>query len=512
MKNDKKQDILIDAISGIDEDIIDKNLEKRFKLWNKKGSNRKLYVSIISVAAALCLIFSGVFVYLLGNTIIPVYDTSIPVYEGMTVETTPPATLEANNEIGLIPISANYGNTVRTSKLSSNTLGTAPSDNSTTPDSGELPLFGETYYAMQNEDIYIHIHLTNPEDFEILSFTLNGIKYTTYMFEPGSNTENLILKYNVGNVTGLQEYTIDAIKYVDGEQIKDVKMKGDRTVRVFVNGGDGTLDLAPTLSFQTLTISPKWNDSFDGEKKITSLKLYEGGVLLRELSPEETVITKLPLGKRLILKATYLDGGEEKTVSHVFSTPKQSEGLTISNGKITGIGSCTDSVLYFDMPIADGFYLIVPSNKHITAVYFSSNVTSIGNEAFQCFSEIREIILPDELKYIGEYAFFACTNTKIVIPEGVETIPAYAFYGGDTKEVFLPSTLKSLPMHSFFGNGDATVHYNGTKAQWKDITINDWWFLMSESAESATITINCTDGVLTYIIKDREPILQTNND
>ena len=33
MKNNKNQDILIDAISGIDEDIIDKNLE-----WKRKTS------------------------------------------------------------------------------------------------------------------------------------------------------------------------------------------------------------------------------------------------------------------------------------------------------------------------------------------------------------------------------------------------------------------------------------------------------------------------------------------
>ena len=215
MKNDKKQDILIDAISGIDEDIIDKNLEKRFKLWSKNGSNRNLYVSIISVAAALCLIFSGVLIHLLGSpSITPgVPNESIPVYEGMTVETTPPVILKSN-EPGILPLSANHNNKFAISMLSSDTFEAESTDSptsdtfeaeltdsptyDTSSDIGELPIFGETYYAMQNEDIYIHIHLTNPEDFEILSFTLNGIKYTSYMFEPGSNTENLILKYNVG--------------------------------------------------------------------------------------------------------------------------------------------------------------------------------------------------------------------------------------------------------------------------------------------------------------------------
>ena len=90
------------------------------------------------------------------------------------------------------------------------------------------------YYAQKNQDIYITVHIDNPDSFEILSFTLNGNKYSSYMFEPGSDMENLILKVNVGDVEGVQDYTIDAIKYVDGTDIKDVRMDGDKTVRAGV--------------------------------------------------------------------------------------------------------------------------------------------------------------------------------------------------------------------------------------------------------------------------------------
>ena len=55
------------------------------------------------------------------------------------------------------------------------------------------------------------------------------------MFEYGSNMENLILKVNVGENPGLISYTIDAIKYVDGEKIKDVKMSGEKTVNIGVS-------------------------------------------------------------------------------------------------------------------------------------------------------------------------------------------------------------------------------------------------------------------------------------
>ena len=92
----------------------------------------------------------------------------------------------------------------------------------------------EIYYATPNEDIYINVFISNPDNFEILSFTLNGNKYSSYMFEYGSTMERLILKYNVGSVSGVQDYTIDAIKYVDGTEIKDVKMDGEKTIRAGV--------------------------------------------------------------------------------------------------------------------------------------------------------------------------------------------------------------------------------------------------------------------------------------
>ncbi len=89
----------------------------------------------------------------------------------------------------------------------------------------------DLYYATQNQDVYINIHIYNPDNFEIMSFTLNGKKYSSYMFEEGSDMETIVLKYNVGAVSGIVEYTIDAIKYIDGTEIKDVIIDGDKTVK-----------------------------------------------------------------------------------------------------------------------------------------------------------------------------------------------------------------------------------------------------------------------------------------
>lgn len=90
------------------------------------------------------------------------------------------------------------------------------------------------YYINLNEDFLITIKLHNPSNHIILSFILNGVFYQSYQFQEGSDSENIILKTNSGSISGIKEYTIDAIKYVEGSEIKDAIIGGDQTVKVGV--------------------------------------------------------------------------------------------------------------------------------------------------------------------------------------------------------------------------------------------------------------------------------------
>jgi hypothetical protein len=152
----------------------------------------------------------------------------------------------------------------------------------------------EIYYACANEDIYINIHISNPDNYEILSFTLNEKKYSSYMFEPGSDMETLILKYNVGNTSGIQEYTIDAIKYVDGTEIKDVVMDGNRTVTAGVKTENqvSAQILDSIISTNEISLNIEINDKDD-------LVKYSNGCFEIVLYDGKTIIntTKLEVGK-----------------------------------------------------------------------------------------------------------------------------------------------------------------------------------------------------------------------
>ena len=200
-------------------------------------------------------------------------NKQIPVYQGMSISTSANATMPSFEKEGNNGNGKENGNTDNNGNHNGWYKGDSVEDqedvdqNTPFPDAGEnieeeikdsLEVIGskqDIYYAAQNQDVYIYIYIDNPDKFEILSFTLNGEKYSSYMFEYGSNMEVLILKYNVGDASGVVEYTIDQIKYIDGTEIKDVKIGGDKTVRAGVRTEDQVIATVTNLKVGTNSVS-----------------------------------------------------------------------------------------------------------------------------------------------------------------------------------------------------------------------------------------------------------------
>ena len=486
----KQEDLFrLDVISGIDDEIIDRHLKKRFALWFKRKKRRVRYLPLIAAILSVALLMGGalaLFPLLVPQSDIPDDDGTIPdngilpdgrqipIYLGMTVSTEAPAQgqLELPTPTDasalvplaeLIPLDEEDGKDKDKDKdkdgNSSDTDNGSGNDNKDNNGNKDEPIiFGETYYAKKHEDIYIHIHFSNPDEFEILSFTLNGVKYSTYMFEQGSDLETLILKYNVGDANGLQEYTIDAIKYVDGEKIKDVRMQGDQTVKVYVSSDNHALKLNAYFRAVTMYLEPSWDPDFKGVREILSLAVYEGEEKIRELDPDTTEITDLPGNKRLILKATFDNNGQIEEVSCVFDAPKLSEGLAIQNGYISGIGNCTDTILYLDAPIE---YKAFSANNQIVEVHMTENVTEIGRYAFEDCNELVKVVLPEGLTSIGLCAFIRCRQlSDVTLPESLEIIEGNVFRGCyKLKTIRIPANVTSIGEVAFDKCGALTTIY-----------------------------------------------------
>ncbi len=79
-------------------------------------------------------------------------------------------------------------------------------------------------------------------------------------------------------------------------------------------------------------------------------------------------------------------------------------------------------------------------------------VTAIPDNAFFAAKHLKQVLLPDNLKHIGRYAFYRCTSLAgtLVLPEGVETLGEGAFQGcNKLKQIVLPSTLTRIGPWAF---------------------------------------------------------------
>ncbi|MBE6629113.1 MAG: leucine-rich repeat domain-containing protein [Ruminococcaceae bacterium] len=244
----KKERLKLDIISNIDEKIIQDVSKKRIKLskyLQKPPVGKRGWVAASAIAALLVLTVGLLWFFLLPTK-------QIPIYTGMTVSGEVPTSAQAGYPGQAQYLSVGAGDVWRDpaekdkekEKEKKEKLKKALQDKLDAQSAESL------YYAKPGEEVYVTIHIDNPDDFEILSFTLNGQKYSSYMFEDGSDMENIIIKVNVGDASGIAEYTIDAIKYVDGTKIKDVRMDGDRTVRVGIY-----TENQPTVKIESETLS-----------------------------------------------------------------------------------------------------------------------------------------------------------------------------------------------------------------------------------------------------------------
>ena len=103
---------------------------------------------------------------------------------------------------------------------------------------------------------------------------------------------------------------------------------------------------------------------------------------------------------------------------------------------VTGIGSCTDKDI------------VIP--KVNPAGY---PVTAIGHGAFQKFTHLISITIPDSVTSIGNYAFYDCTGlTSITIPCDVTSIGYSAFYGcRGLTSITIPSGVTRISDYAFAG-------------------------------------------------------------
>ncbi len=143
--------------------------------------------------------------------------------------------------------------------------------------------------------------------------------------------------------------------------------------------------------------------------------------------------------------------------------------------------------------------------QNLTKVTFRDGIEIIADKAFYQ-NNIQELVLPEAVKSIGDYAFAENTNlASATIGSGVETIGNYAFRKDALAEITIPASVKTIGDYAFAENtnlASATIGSGvesiGNYAFYKDAlaeitipvsvkTIGDYAFAENSKLASATI-------------------------
>ena len=225
----------LDVVSGIDEELIDTATKKRVKYFSGstvRSTKKTRVTAMIAIAATLAVLISVV-----SFVLVPMMTKNVPVYTGMTVSTESGKLIASNVSFEMLSsVITTEPDATGVSDSVGQTDNKKPNDDILKDKNGiAVEPSEKLYYAKKGETIRITIHFDNPDQYEILSFTLNGIKYGSHMFLEGSDMEELTVNYTIADdAEGLTECTIDAIKYIEGTKIKDVRIGGERTVQIGV--------------------------------------------------------------------------------------------------------------------------------------------------------------------------------------------------------------------------------------------------------------------------------------
>lgn len=281
---------------------------------------------------------------------------------------------------------------------------------------------GIGYYATKSETILITVKIDNPNFYEILSFTLNGRLYQTFEFQDGSNSEQIIIRFNVQDTSGIQTITIDAIKYVQDTSIKNARFEADKTISIGVLHEDvpsisNVSSVVETTNFGISFVALDPAQLIDMNTGL-NLYLFDGNKIVG--------ITKLTLGRNVIpysnlrMGQTYeyaivgtfdiLDGNGKRAFVLLQDTVETKQGFDISS-----IVSNYEQV-EFDVNSLDQY------NGEITNIELLENGTVVAQssdfETEQKFTDLKSNT-DYTIKVSYEYTIIE-NNQNVVLTDTVE--------------------------------------------------------------------------------------------
>ena len=125
----------------------------------------------------------------------------------------------------------------------------------------------------------------------------------------------------------------------------------------------------------------------------------------------------------------------------------------------------------------------------LTSVTIPNSVTSIGSEAFQGCTGLTSVTIGNSVTSIGSYAFSSCTGlTSVTIPNSVTSIGERAFQGcTGLTSVTIPNSVTSIGSSAFYNVTNIVYNGSATGSPWGARNVNgyvDGYLVYSDASKT----------------------------
>lgn len=111
--------------------------------------------------------------------------------------------------------------------------------------------------------------------------------------------------------------------------------------------------------------------------------------------------------------------------------------------------------------------------SELKSVHIPDSVNSIGYAAFRQCTKLESVVIPDSVTSIGDYAFAYCENIKsLTLSKKVESIGSAAFCGCDLTEITIPESVTAIGSAAFYCENLDRINISSVKS-WCKIQFND---------------------------------------
>lgn len=276
-------------------------------------------------------------------------------------------------------------------------------------------------------------------------------------YQPSGMRQNYV---NIGGYSMMIDVFNAEPKTVLGSAVTLTQMPKPKGKKIFITGhidklGDDSVRMHEKLGHDLAKLDLDQVIFYAGDSKYTYKAMVDDGctnALLMDTREDldNWVRENVTRDDIVFFKSGQFEAALVKTIDHVFGTNLQNE-QQYNNGTLVekdgyAIRLRKDNIAEIEKYTGEETNLVLPAD------YEGVPVLRIRPFAFSKNQQIRSVVIPDSVNYIGQEAFYQCTSLQTVkLPKNLKIIGKNAFnYNKSLSEVDIPEGTIHIDRHAFF--------------------------------------------------------------